>query len=424
MDLRVVTFGCRINGYEAELIKETLSADERLGRENGLMVIINSCTVTAEADRQCRQLIRKVRKENPDAFIVATGCGVQTSPESYAKMPEVDRVLGNRDKLKIENYYKDSADFAVSDILDSEGKPFSQNLIHDFEGRNKAYLQIQQGCRHKCTYCIVPSARGINHSCSPDRIFKETERLLASGFKELTLAGIDIASYGKDQAEYGSIASLIHNLLSSFKEIKRLRLSSFDPAEVTDDLIECFRTEERLMPHLHLSLQAGDDLTLKRMGRRHSRQDVKDLCNKLRNARPDIVFGADIITGFPTETEEMFENTLNLVKECNLLLLHIFPYSVRNGTPAAKMPQIPVPVRKERAKILRQEGDNLLISFLSSTIGQVKTVLTEKNNMGRCENYIPVKIIGKSTETEPEGKIVKVKITGAENGCYLGERIE
>ena len=420
MDLRVVTFGCRINGYESELIKETLLKDEHLRQEKGLMVVVNSCTVTAEADRQCRQFIRKIRKENPNAFIVATGCGVQTSPESFAVMPEVDRVLGNRDKLVSENYYKDSPSFAVSDIFDTEVRPFSQNLINDFEGRNKAYLQIQQGCRHKCTYCIVPLARGKSYSCSPQRIFEETERLLASGFQELTLAGIDIASYGKDTPEYGSVASLIGELLHNFKDIKRLRLSSFDPAEVTDDLVECFEKEERLMPHLHLSLQSGDDLTLRRMGRRHNRQDVINLCSKLRQVRPDMVFGADVITGFPTETDEMFNNTRDLIKQTNIILLHVFPYSVRNGTPAAKMLQVPVPVRKERAKILRQEGDDLLISFLSSTIGQVKTVLTEKNDMGRCENYVPVKISG----TAREGEIIKVKITGAENGYYLGKRIE
>jgi len=420
MDLHVVTFGCRINGYESELIKETLSADEHLRLEKGSLFVINSCTVTAEADRQCRQLIRKIRKENPNAFIVAVGCGTQTAPEVFAAMPEVDRVLGNRDKLKAENYYKDSAAFAVSDVFDEAKEPFSPNLINNFEGRNKAYLQIQQGCRHRCTYCIVPLARGKNHSCSPERIFEETELLLASGFQELTLAGIDIASYGKDKPEYGSVASLIKDLLHNFQDIKRLRLSSFDPAEVTDDLVQCFADEERLMPHLHLSLQAGDDVVLRRMGRRHKRQDVINLCEKLRAARPDMVFGADIITGFPTETEDMFANTCNLVKEAGIHLLHVFPYSVRKDTPAAKMPQVPVPIRKERAKTLRQIGDDLLISFLSSTIGQIKTVLMEKNNTGRCENYIPVRVNG----VAEEGKIVKVKITGAENGCYSGDKIE
>ncbi len=420
MDFRTITFGCRINCYETELIKETLSADGVLKKTDGLMIIVNSCTVTAEADRQCRQQIRKIRKENPEAFIVVTGCGAQASPESYAEMPEVDRVLGNRDKLKASSYYKNSPDFAVSDVFDAELSPFSQNLINNFEGKNKAYLQIQQGCMHHCTYCIVPLARGKNHSCSPNRIFEETERLLASGFQELTLAGIDIASYGKDNPEYGSIASLIKDLLHNFKQIKRLRLSSFDPAEVTDELVDCFKNEERLMPHLHLSLQAGDDLTLKRMGRRHSREDVKILCKKLRQARPDMVFGADIITGFPTETDEMFANTVDLVKQCNIVLLHVFPYSVRKGTAAAKMPQVPVNVRRERAKILRCTGDDLLISFLSSTMGQIVNVLTEGNGMGRCENYIPVKVNGPTEE----GEIVKVKITGTENNCYLGERVE
>lgn len=420
MDLRVVTFGCRINGYEAELIKETLSADKRLQNEYDILVVVNSCTVTAEADRQCRQLIRKIRKENPDAFIVATGCGAQVNPASYAAMPEVDRVLGNTDKLKVENYYRNSSNLIVSDINDIEHFTFSNHLVNGFEGKSKGYLQIQQGCSHACTYCIVPFTRGKNRSCSPQRIFAEAEKLLNAGFKELTLAGIDIASYGKDKPEYGNIASLIRELLHNFEQIERLRLSSFDPAEVTDDLIRCFAEEERLMPHLHLSLQSGDDLILKRMGRRHNSQTVRNLCKKLHDVRKDMVLGADIITGFPTETEEMFNNTRRLVEQSQIIMLHVFPYSVRSGTPAAKMPQVPPHIRKNRAKVLRNAGDDLLISFLSSTIGQVKKVLVEKSNYGRSENYIPVHL----TSPAEAGKIIAVRVTGYEQGAYLGEKIK
>lgn len=417
MEVEVLTFGCRINSYESELIKEMIATSPWAVMSKEKFFIINSCAVTAEAVRQCRQAIRKIKKENPTCFIAVTGCAAQVNPVDFIKMPEVDKVIGNFDKLNINNFFSDDK-VKVSDAACFTGDVFNSPVINDFDGRAKAYIQIQQGCDNKCTYCIVPKARGKSRSCSFARIADEANKLVKAGFQELTLTGIDIASWQGDKGE--TVSYLIKMLLDKVKGLQRLRLSSFDPAKVDDELIQTFATQPKLMPHLHLSLQAGDNTVLARMGRRHSVDDVAALCRKLRQARAGMVFGADIITGFPTETDEMFANTVQLIKDCNIILLHIFPYSVRPDTPAARMPLVPVPVRKQRAKILRKAGESLRDAYLSSMIGKTVQVLIEKPCFGLCENYLPITVESSALS----GSVIKVRVVDGNNGLLQGVEIK
>ncbi len=412
MSLKVVTLGCRINTYESEVIKQMPSDIDA--------IVVNTCAVTGEAERQCRQTIRKLRRENPDAFIIVTGCAAQIAPEKYAAMPEVDRVLGNLEKLSAVNFKKAAPAYNVGPLSTLSEEPFSSALIGGFEGRNRAFLQIQQGCDNACTFCIVTKARGKNRSCPPSRVLAEAEKLIKAGFTEFTLTGVNIADYGKDKPEYGNLTSLAALLLSSFPAIARLRFSSLDIAALDDDFVALMASEKRLMPHLHFSLQSGDDLILKRMGRRHSRADTLALCRKLKAVRPDIIFGADFIAGFPTETETMFANTLTLVEEVPILLTHVFPFSEREGTPAAKMPPVRPEIRKERAKRLRDLNSRMLTAYFKSLKGSTETVLLESENRGISEHYIHVNLL----TPHKAGEMVRVKIVGHKGKELLGEVID
>jgi len=336
--VQVITFGCRINSYESEVFKEKLKAYDNL-------IVVNTCAVTAEAERQCRQAIRKLRKENPTSKIVVTGCAAQVSAQRFAQMPEVDLVLGNKEKTEIEKYLIAKDKTIVGDIFSFSG--YDAYMITGFEGRHRAFVEIQQGCNHRCTYCIVPYARGSNRSVSPEKIINQIKILLDKGFKEICLTGVDVCSYEP------SFSNLVKTILENIPELPSLQFGSLDPAAIDDKFIELVKNYKNIQPHFHFSIQSGDNLILKRMARRHSREDVIKLCHKLREVRKNSTFGADFICGFPTETEEQFENTMKLVDEAGIDKLHVFPYSERPGTPAAKMPQIPVNIRRERAEKLR-----------------------------------------------------------------------
>lgn len=336
--VKVVTFGCRINSYESEIFKEKLQSYDNL-------IIVNTCAVTAEAERQCRQAIRKLKKENSECKIVVTGCAAQVNKARFAEMPEVDLVLGNKEKTEIEKYLISKDKIIVGDIFSFSG--YDAYMITGFEGRERAFVEIQQGCNHRCTYCIVPYARGANRSVKEEKILEQIGLLLSQGFKEICLTGIDACSYEP------SFSGLVAKILQTYKDLPSLQFGSLDPAAIDDKFIALVRDYPNIHPHFHFSIQAGDNLILKRMGRRHSREDVINLCHKLRTVRPECTFGADFICGFPTETDENFANTLKLVEEAGIDKLHVFPYSERPGTPAAKMPQVPVNIRRKRAETLR-----------------------------------------------------------------------
>lgn len=343
--VEVVTLGCRINSYESEVLKEKLAAMDNV-------IIINTCAVTGEAERQCRQTIRKLRKANPNARIIVTGCAVQVAPQKFAAMPEVDLVLGNKEKSEIEKYISEdiTEKSIVGDIFSYDS--YDRYLITGFEGRQRAFVQIQQGCNHRCTYCIVPYARGNNRSVAEDDIISQIRELLAQGFKEICLTGVDACSY------HPSFSGLVKHILEQIPELPSLQFGSLDPAAIDDEFIALVGKYKNIHPHFHLSVQAGDNLILKRMKRRHTREDVINICNKIREFRPEATFGSDFICGFPTESDENFQNTVKLVEEAKITKLHVFPYSERQGTPAALMPQVPVEIRKERARILREKGEN------------------------------------------------------------------
>lgn len=339
----IITFGCRLNAYESEVLKEKLKDIDNL-------IVINTCAVTGEAERQCRQTIRKLRRENPQAKIIVTGCSAQVSSAKLANMPEVDMVLGNKEKKEIEKYAAalttQKSKEIVSDIADDVS--CDDFMITGFEGRHKAFLQIQQGCNHRCTYCIIPYARGHNRSVPLPLIIKQIKELLAQGFKEICLTGVDICSYEP------SFSGVVKDILEQIPELQVLQFGSLDPAAIDDDFINLLGKYSNIDSHFHFSIQSGDNLILKRMGRRHSRETVIDLCKKIRKIRPNATFGADFICGFPTETEEAFANTCKLVEEAGLSKLHVFPYSEREGTPAARMPQLPMEERRRRAAVLRE----------------------------------------------------------------------
>ena len=342
--VEVITLGCRINAYESEVLKEKLSGVKDV-------IVVNTCAVTGEAERQCRQVIRKLRRDHPQARIVVTGCAAQVAPKRYGAMPEVDLVLGNREKAEIEKYINGEIveKTIVGDIFDYDG--YDRYLITGFEGRERAFVQIQQGCNHRCTYCIVPYARGNNRSVPEEDIMAQIAALLEQGFAEICLTGVDACSYQP------SFSALVRHILERFSQLSSLQFGSLDPAAVDDDFVALVGKYQNIYPHFHLSVQSGDNMVLKRMKRRHSREQVIALCAKIRKVRPEATFGADFICGFPTETEEQFANTLKLVDEAGITKLHVFPYSERSGTPAAMMPQIPVEVRKERARRLRMKGE-------------------------------------------------------------------
>ncbi len=349
--VEVVTLGCRINSYESEVLKEKLGSLDNV-------IIINTCAVTGEAERQCRQTIRKLRKQNPQAKIVVTGCAAQVATKKFAAMPEVDLVLGNKEKAEIEKHLDSEDKTIVGDIMTYDS--YDPYLITGFEGRQRAFVQIQQGCNHRCTYCIVPYARGKNRSVAETNVLNQIRELLKQGFKEICLTGVDICSYQiTPEASQPSFSCLVQTILEEIPELPSLQFGSLDPAALDGKFIALVGKFKNIHPHFHLSIQSGDNLVLKRMGRRHSREDVIALCDKIRAVRPEATFGSDFICGFPTETEEQFQNTVKLVKEAGITHLHVFPYSERSGTPAAAMPQVPVNIRKDRARRLRLEGINL-----------------------------------------------------------------
>ncbi len=389
--LEIVTFGCRMNTYESEVMRREASA-AGLDTLKGGAVVFNTCAVTAEAVRQAKQAIRKARRENPDARIIVTGCAAQTEPGSFGAMDEVDLVLGNEDKLKAHSYralpdfgVNDTEKVRVNDIMSVTET--AGHMVDAIEGRARAVVQVQNGCDHRCTFCIIPYGRGNSRSVPMGAAIDQIKRLVGNGYAEVVLSGVDLTSWGADLPGSPKLGRLVRTILQQVPDLPRLRLSSIDSVEADPELIEIIGGDKRLMPHLHLSLQAGDDMILKRMKRRHLRDDSISFCADIRAVRPDIVFGADLIAGFPTETEAMFENTLRLVEECGLSHLHVFPFSPREGTPAARMPQLDRGLIKTRAARLRAVGDAAYEAHLSGLIDTKQNILIERDGIGRTEGF-------------------------------------
>ena len=408
------TLGCRLNAYESEAMREMAEA---AGLEGA--VIVNTCAVTAEAVRKAKQEIRRLARENPGAHVIVTGCAAQTEPETFAAMPEVARVIGNHEKMQADTW----KGLAIPDLIGTTERvqvddimsvrETAGHLIDGF-GRHRAYVQVQNGCDHRCTFCIIPYGRGNSRSVPAGVVVEQIKRLVDKGFLEVVLTGVDLTSWGADLPGGPRLGDLVMRILRLVPDLPRLRISSIDSIEADENLMQAIATEPRLMPHLHLSLQAGDDMILKRMKRRHLRDDAVRFCEEARRLRPDIVFGADIIAGFPTETEEMFENSLKLVNDCGLTFLHVFPFSPRKGTPAARMPQVKGPEVKDRAARLRAAGDAALARHLAAQQGVAHRVLTESPRMGRTEQFTEVAF----ATDQPEGAIVTARITG-----HQGERL-
>jgi threonylcarbamoyladenosine tRNA methylthiotransferase MtaB len=403
----ILTFGCRLNAYESEVMRDlSASATDT--------VIVNTCAVTAEAERQARQAIRKLARERPDARIVVTGCAAQIDPAAWAALPNVHRVLGNADKLNAASWAPDAGS-AVSDIM--AARETAAHLVTEFASRARAFVQVQQGCDHRCTFCIIPFGRGPNRSVPIGAIAEQVRALVATGYQEVVLTGVDIASYGPGLPGRPNLGQMIRRLLAAVPELPRLRLSSIDPAAIDDDLWRLIAEEPRLMPHLHLSLQAGSDLILKRMRRRHSRAGAMDVVHRARTLRPGIALGADLIAGFPTETDALFDETLRFVREAALPYLHVFPYSERPGTPAARMPAVPKPVRKDRAAALRAAGTVEASRFFTAQIGRTVSLLTEAGQSGHSEHFAPVRLAHPTTA----GRLIEARVTGATSDFLFAE---
>ncbi|MFH1794379.1 MAG: tRNA (N(6)-L-threonylcarbamoyladenosine(37)-C(2))-methylthiotransferase MtaB [Pseudomonadota bacterium] len=416
----IVTFGCRLNTYETEVMRREANA-AGLGALEGGAVVFNTCAVTAEAVRQARQAIRKARRENPQARIIVTGCAAQTEPGTFEAMDEVDLVLGNEEKLKASSY-RALPDFGVNlfekvrvnDIMSV--KETASHMVDAIEGRARAFVQVQNGCDHRCTFCIIPYGRGNSRSVPMGAVVDQVKRLVGNGYAEIVLSGVDMTSYGADLPGSPRLGKLVKAILRQVPDAKRLRLSSIDSIEADQDLLEAIATERRLMPHLHLSLQSGDDMILKRMKRRHLRDDSIRFCAEVRALRPDIVFGADIIAGFPTESEAMFENSLRIVEECGLTHLHVFPFSPREGTPAARMPPVRRDVVKARAARLRAAGEAAHARHLSALVGTTQSVLVERDGIGRTEGFTLVAI-----GAGAPGEILPARVTGQDGARLLAE---
>ncbi|TVQ52680.1 MAG: tRNA (N(6)-L-threonylcarbamoyladenosine(37)-C(2))-methylthiotransferase MtaB [Rhodobacteraceae bacterium] len=407
------TFGCRLNAYETEAMKA-------LAEQAGLTgaVVVNTCAVTAEAVRQARQRIRRLRRDHPEARIVVTGCAAQTEPETFAAMPEVDRVIGNLEKMRPETWTPDFIGAAervtVDDVM--AARETAGHLIDGFGTRARAYVQIQNGCDHRCTFCIIPYGRGNSRSAPAGEVVAQIRRLVERGYAEVVLTGVDLTSWGADLPGRPPLGDLVQRILRLVPDLPRLRLSSIDSVEADAALVDAMASDLRLMPHLHLSLQAGDDMILKRMKRRHLRDDAIRFCAEMRAKRPDIVFGADVIAGFPTETEAMFENSLRLVEECGLTWLHVFPYSARKGTPAARMPQVPKAVRTERAARLRALGDARAAAWLASRVGGEESAVVERPGLGRTQGFAEILL----PEDRAVGSVTRARVTGVEHGRLRG----
>ena len=413
----IVTFGCRLNAYESEVMRREAKA-AGLDTLEGGAIIVNTCAVTGEAVRQARQAIRKARRENPDARIIVTGCAAQTDPDSFSAMGEVDLVLGNEEKLRAHNY-RALPDFGVNQFEKARVNDImsvtetASHMVDSLEGRARAFVQVQNGCDHRCTFCIIPYGRGNSRSVPMGAVVEQVKRLVGNGFREVVLTGVDLTSYGGDLPTAPRLGKLVSTILRQVPDLARLRLSSIDSIEADEGLMEAIASESRLMPHLHLSLQAGDDMVLKRMKRRHLRDDAIRFCEDVRRLRPDIVFGADIIAGFPTETDAMFENSLRIIEECGLTHLHIFPYSRREGTPAARMPQVDRRIIKERAALLRKAGDAAHRAHLDRIVGSTQRILIEKESIGRTEGFFVTSI-----DQGQAGDIIEVRVRG-----HDGERL-
>jgi threonylcarbamoyladenosine tRNA methylthiotransferase MtaB len=403
-ETEIITFGCRLNAFESEVIR-------RAAATAGLAdaVIINTCAVTAEAERQARQAIRRARRQRPGATIIVTGCAAEIAPERYAALPEVDRILDNQAKLQPQSYLPDG--LAPASVMET-----AEHLVDGFEGKSRAFLQVQQGCDHRCTFCIIPYARGPSRSVPMGLLADQARRLVLSGYREIVLTGVDLTAYGGDLPGTPDLGQLVRRLLAAVPELERLRLSSLDPAEIDTELWRLLAEERRLMPHLHLSLQAGDDLILKRMKRRHSRAEAIAVAQRARALRPEVALGADLIAGFPTETEEMFGRSLELVAECGLAFVHVFPYSARPGTPAARMPHLPDPLVKERAARLRAAGKAALAAELASRVGGETDVLIEQDGRGRAEFYAAVHFAAPGSA----GSIRRMRLVGSSGGSLVG----
>jgi len=412
----ILTFGCRLNAFESEVMRQHAATAEL-----GNAVIVNTCAVTSEAVRQARQAIRKAKRERPDARIIVTGCAAQLQPEIFAAMPEVDHVIGNAEKMRRETFTTlattNSEQILVDDI--QSVRETAGHMIEGFGARTRAYVQIQNGCDHRCTFCIIPFARGRSRSVPAGEVVAQIRRLVEGGTREVVLTGVDITAYGADLPGELTLGGLTRKVLQLVPELERLRLSSIDSIETDRDLLDAIATQERLMPHLHLSLQAGDDMTLKRMKRRHNRADSIEFCDYIRKLRPDMVFGADLIAGFPTETDEMFEQTLSIIEACGLTYLHVFPYSVREGTPAARMPQVNGKIIKARAARLRGEGAKALERHLHSQLGTRHDILMETGTRGRTPHFTPVSL----AEPARPGDIIAARMTGHEKGVLEGALI-
>ena len=383
---KVVTFGCRLNIFESEIIKKSLTDS---GSDN--TIVFNTCAVTKEAERQAMQAIRKAHRENPEKKIIVTGCAAQISPKKYAEIIGVTKVIGNEEKFSKDSYNHNlESKIMVNDIMSI--KETAAHLVTNFENRSRAFVQVQNGCNHRCTFCTIPYGRGNSRSVAIGEIVKHVKILVSHGYKEIVFTGVDITDYGKDLPGMPTLGEMMRRVLRLVPELERLRLSSIDVAEIDKDLRILIEKEKRLMPHFHISLQAGDDMILKRMKRRHLRDQVLSFSDFVRELNPDATLGADIIAGFPTENDQMFENTKSLISEAGLQFLHVFPYSERENTPAAKMPKVPVEIRKKRAKILRLEGEKELHKFSISQIGKIRSSIIEKDGFAKTDNFLKVKI--------------------------------
>ncbi|MEE2999343.1 MAG: tRNA (N(6)-L-threonylcarbamoyladenosine(37)-C(2))-methylthiotransferase MtaB [Pseudomonadota bacterium] len=398
----IVTYGCRLNTFESEIIRKQAETA-------GLVetVIFNTCAVTAEAEREALSQIKKLKRDQPNLSIIVSGCAAQIDPEKFKNMAEVDLVLGNEEKLELESYLLSNLKekIIISDIMTV--KEIAGHLISGFKSRSRAFIQVQQGCNHRCTFCVIPFARGNSRSVPIEHIIKQINDIVDNGYREVVLTGVDITSYGNDLIGKPSLGQMIRHLLISVPNLERLRLSSLDPAAIDRDLLELFANEPRLMPHVHLSVQAGSDIILKRMKRRHTRKNVIELCNQMRESRANIVFGADLITGFPTETEELFDETMQLVDEADLTYLHVFPYSPRPKTPAVRMPQIDAKTIKYRSTALRKKGLQKKDEYFHSLKGKITSILVESKNRGYTETFAPVSLINE----QKKGEIISALIT-------------
>ncbi|HEY7800359.1 MAG TPA: tRNA (N(6)-L-threonylcarbamoyladenosine(37)-C(2))-methylthiotransferase MtaB [Hyphomonadaceae bacterium] len=392
----ILTLGCRLNSYESEVMR---GHAESAGLKDA--VIVNTCAVTGEAVRQARQAIRRARRERPGASIIVTGCAAQIDPKSFANMPEVTRVIGNAEKMKAETFaglglLAETPRVQVNDIMSV--RDTAAHLVDGLDGRARAFVQVQTGCDHRCTFCIIPYGRGNSRSVPAGEVVDQVKRLVATGHYEIVLTGVDLTSWGADLPNAPKLGNLVARILKLVPDLKQLRLSSIDAIEIDEPLFEALAHEKRIAPHLHLSFQSGDDMILKRMKRRHSRSDAINLCQRLRAARPEMAFGADLIAGFPTETDAMFENTLKSVDECGIDYLHVFPYSPRPGTPAARMPQVVRDVIKARAARLREKGAERLALRLDLHVGARKLALVEKGGRARLPDFSPIRIEGGAPE--------------------------